>query len=252
MSVRISPSSTLAFVFAVVTFSHSVLADSGPPQARSASSDAAPDALIVDESDEVQSSDAAMFDADRWMFRLLAAVAAPVGSIVGVGVFLMIRAAFVGMLVVLPSAFGSSTARDVSALIYQASYISYAMLPIAAGLGAALFVLPFTSLIGSLATGAVTTGATAILGIVGTLAGAGLGAFLGGALGFYVGINDPFPYIGLLYLLVGGIVGGVIGAGVGALAALLGGTIVTPTVMGVVVGKKPDWWDENVSPAFTE
>jgi hypothetical protein len=178
------------------------------------------------------------------MFRGMAALAAPVGSIVSVGAFLLLRLAVVGLVSYGPPLLLGRPATEAELSLYSLSLVTYVLVPIIAGLGAALFVLPFTSWLGSLVTGVLTTGATIVATYAGFWAGLLIGVFVGGAVGAYVGVQDNDPLVGLLVLMVGAYIGGGLGALAGGSIGVFAGMVATPGITGLFVGRKPSFWDD--------
>lgn len=213
-----------------------------------AASTAAPDeehglSSAAPETAPPSSTETAAPDAERWKFRAMAAAAAPVGALIGAGAFFAFRLAFLGAVYASQSFLDFKTANAIAGA-YQASFLSYVFLPLLGGLGAALLVWPFASRLGALATGAVTTGATAVLfgggTVVGLVGGTVLGAVTG--IGLASSVNDPWT--SLAFVVAGSVIGGALGLLSGAVIGGLGGLVVAPAAMGALVGREPDWWGE--------
>jgi len=216
----------------------------------SAAPDAAPDeergvSEAAPESAPSSSTEPVDADAERWKFRAMAAAAAPVGALIGAGAFFAFRMAFLATVYAAALFLDAKTSSAIGGL-YQASFLSYVFLPLLGGLGAALLAWPFASRLGALATGAVTTGATAVLfgggTVVGLVGGTVLGAVTG--IGLASSVNDPWT--SLAFVFAGGVIGGALGLLSGAVIGGLGGLVVAPATMGALVGREPEWWDDTM------
>lgn len=207
--------------------------------------DEAPDASgsAVEQTAPSSTAESVDADAERWKFRAMAAAAAPIGAMIGTGAFFAFRLVFLSV-VYGAAAFVDQKTANAIAGVYQASFFSYVFLPVLGGLGAALFVWPFASRIGALATGAVTTGATAVLFGGGTVVGLVGGTLLGAFTGFGLASSAGDPWTSLGFVVAGSVIGGALGFLTGAVIGGLGGVVIAPAAMGALVGREPEWWAE--------